>query len=113
MDAPAGVSSGTSEEAVMHDEDQKFDRKNDASGEQILHALRERAKELNCLYAVDEILSRHGQPIADVLRSVAEALPAGWQYTDICRARVVLVNGAYSSWNINRDRVVASPSVQR
>jgi hypothetical protein len=59
----------------------------------ILAALQERAKELNCLYAVDEILSRRGASTDDVAHQIIDAIPPGWQYPGICRARLTL-NGA-------------------
>ncbi len=49
----------------------------------ILNALQERAKELQCLYRVDEILEQGGRE-PDVLRAILGALPAGWQYPEIC-----------------------------
>ncbi len=58
--------------------------------EEILKALRERAKELNCLYRIDEILHDTTRPVDDLLQAVAEALPAGWQYPGHCVARVTL-----------------------
>jgi hypothetical protein len=56
-----------------------------------LAALQERAKELSCIYRVDEILASPGEPGA-LLAQVAAAIPAGWQYPQICRAHVS-VNG--------------------
>jgi hypothetical protein len=53
-------------------------------------ALRERAKELSCFYRVDEILSRPGALPDDLLSELVEALPRGWQYPEICHARVHL-----------------------
>jgi hypothetical protein len=55
----------------------------------VLHALQERAKELSCLYNVDELLARPG-PLEEVLRQVVAALPAGWQHPAVCQARIVL-----------------------
>ena len=45
----------------------------------ILRALNERAKELNTLYRVEEILRSPERPLHDLLYSVVQALPAGWQ----------------------------------
>ena len=67
------------------------------SRKQILAALQERAKELNCLYAVDEILSEPDQDIENIIRAIAEALPAGWQYPEICRARVAALGKVYQA----------------
>ena len=59
----------------------------------IMQALRERAKELNCLYKVDELLnSGPERSFEDVLRGIVEILPHGWQYSDICIARIILDN---------------------
>ncbi len=48
--------------------------------DRILHDLQERAKELNCLYRVDELLGREEASLDDVLGEVIRTLPAGWQY---------------------------------
>ena len=52
--------------------------------------IQKRAKELNCLYRVDELLGRHERPLDETLRSIAEALPDGWQFPEICRGEVFL-----------------------
>jgi len=58
--------------------------------DEVLRALQERAKELNCLYRIDEILRDSGRPVEEMLRAVADALPMGWQYPSECVAHVVL-----------------------
>ncbi len=61
----------------------------------VLHDLQERAKELACLYQVDEILSRPGISPDEAVREILSALPAGWQYPDACVARVTLGRRVY------------------
>jgi hypothetical protein len=51
-------------------------------------ALRERAKELNCLYAIEELFSRPGLALPQLMEGVARAIPAGWQFPEVCEARV-------------------------
>lgn len=51
-------------------------------------ALAERAKELNCLYAVDSILANRGQSPETVFRRVVEEIPAGWQRPKSTGARI-------------------------
>ncbi|MHC5008556.1 MAG: hypothetical protein ACYTGF_14490, partial [Planctomycetota bacterium] len=58
----------------------------EGSIENILQSLQERAKELNCLYRVDEILSQSDVPVDDAYQKLIEALPPGWQYPDVCQA---------------------------
>jgi hypothetical protein len=55
-----------------------------------LTALRERAKELSCLYRADEILSCDERPLGETLQALVEALPSGFQFSGACAARVLL-----------------------
>jgi hypothetical protein len=52
--------------------------------------LSERAKELKCLYTIEELLNKPDTDLADICRGVIEAIPPGWQYPDVCVARIVL-----------------------
>lgn len=54
----------------------------------MLHALQERAKELNCLYQVGELLSQSDQPLDEIFRRIIKILPPGWQYPHDCQARI-------------------------
>jgi len=63
----------------------------------ILSSLKERAKELNCLYQVDEALADLNRPLHEVMRAVAESLPAGWQFPDVCCARLRVHDGVSTS----------------
>ncbi len=56
----------------------------------VLHALQERAKELACLYRVDEILARRGISNDEAMQAVLSALPPGWQFPAACLARATL-----------------------
>jgi len=53
-------------------------------------ALRERVKELTCLYGIAQIAARPGASLEEVLQGVVELLPPAWQYSDIAAARIVL-----------------------
>ena len=65
----------------MQDQDEPLDP--------LMTALRERAKELNCLYEVEELFNRPGITLTEVMEGIACAIPAGWQYPAICEARIV------------------------
>lgn len=64
--------------------------------EKIIATLRERAKELHCLYEVHELLTRSDMSVQDVCSELLSILPAGWQYPDRCFARVTLDNVVYA-----------------
>jgi hypothetical protein len=54
----------------------------------ILRSLHERAKELNCLYRVEEIINDETRTLDEVFRGVVDAIPPGWQFPDVCSARI-------------------------
>jgi hypothetical protein len=68
---------------------------NDDSLDGQLRDLRERAKELECLYRVDELLGRAELDLGRALERLLDAIPAGWQYPEICAVEIVLEDGAY------------------
>ncbi len=55
----------------------------------ILRELQERAKELNCLYKVDELLNRPDLSLEEIFRAMIAVLPPGWQYPHDCQARII------------------------
>jgi hypothetical protein len=55
----------------------------------MLHALQERAKELNCLYRVGELLNQTDLSLEQIFRGIIGVLPSGWQYPEACQARIV------------------------
>jgi len=57
--------------------------------DRVLSALHERAKELNCLYEVEEILNRSELPLEKVFMGVVKALVPGMQHEDVCEAEIV------------------------
>lgn len=58
------------------------------TGDQFLVAFRERAKELSCLYTVEELFERPGITLPGIIRGIVEAIPGGWKYPEVCRASV-------------------------
>ncbi len=63
----------------------------------LLSALRERIKELNCLYGISQLSERHGDSIEDLLQEVVKFLPFSWHYPEITRVRIVFEGKTYKS----------------
>jgi pyruvate,water dikinase len=55
-----------------------------------LRALQERAKELDCLYNVDDLLKQADQSLAEACRGIVDVLPQGWQHPHLCEARITI-----------------------
>ncbi len=54
----------------------------------LINQLQERAKELNCLYEIQELLDDKSKSTREILEGVIRVIPAGWQYPDICIVRI-------------------------
>lgn len=60
-------------------------------------ALRERIKELNCLYGVAQLAESVFDSIDEFLRRVVHIMPPAWQYPEITCARVVFKGKTYKT----------------
>ncbi|HRW79313.1 MAG TPA: ATP-binding protein [Desulfomonilia bacterium] len=69
--------------------------------EEITHALRERVKELNCLYSISSIFEKHGLDLEGILLRTVEVIPDAWQYPEVTCCRISL-----------GDRMVESPDFE-
>ena len=60
------------------------------TADNLLDALQERAKELTCIYRVNEVCNTPQSSLDEIFRSVVQILPLGWQYPETCFARVTV-----------------------
>jgi two-component system NtrC family sensor kinase len=58
-------------------------------------ALRERVKELTCLYGIAQTVERYGASIDEILNRTVNLLPPAWQYPQITQARILLNEKQY------------------
>jgi len=86
----------------------------------LIHELKERAKELNCLYQVQELLNVPEISIDKICQGMVEVLPPGWQYPDVCQAEIRFGNKIYrtssfqdSAWKQSAEIVVHDEIVGR
>ena len=71
------------------------DRESTESCARIEWALRERVKELTCLYGIAQVVERTGEDLGAALEGIVALLPPAWQYPEITEARIALDE---SSW---------------
>lgn len=81
--------------------------------EQIIDELKERAKELNCLYSVQEILNKADKPCGKSIQSIVDIIPTGFQYPEISSASISCHIGSFyskgfneSQWKIKADIII-------
>jgi len=56
----------------------------------LIRYLQEREKELACLYRVEEVVNTPDATLEDVCRTAIDVIPAGWQYPEVCVARITV-----------------------
>lgn len=66
-------------------------------------ALRERVKELTCLFGIAKISARPDIALDEILQGTVEFLPPGWLYPDIASARITLGEHSYSTRGFRED----------
>ena len=77
------------------------------------HDLRERGKELQCLYGIAQVVETPGISLGAILEQSVSLLPPAWQYPELAHARIVLEDTVYTSpgfqegsWQQTADLVV-------
>ncbi|MEE8577373.1 MAG: pyruvate, phosphate dikinase, partial [candidate division Zixibacteria bacterium] len=82
------------------------------SVDKLLDSLQERAKELNCLYRIEELLNKRDAEVADVCIGIIETIPPGWRYPDICEARIALEDTSFQSPEFKETPWVQSADIE-
>jgi signal transduction histidine kinase len=59
--------------------------------------LRERVKELTCLYGIAKIVEQESLTIRDILQKIVMLLPPAWLYPEIASARIILDDQTYAT----------------
>jgi DNA-binding CsgD family transcriptional regulator len=62
-------------------------------------ALRERIKELNCLYGISKLAERNLYSLDELLQELVNFLPYSWQYPEVTAARILFKGKTYESDN--------------
>ena len=63
------------------------------------HALGERVKELNCLYAISSLVEKHGISLEKILRGIVDIIPPAWQYPEITGAKLTVNTHSFATAN--------------
>ena len=68
--------------------------------------LMERAKELECMYAVDGVLQNRRLALPDIMRELVENIPIGFSSPEVCRARIFLQGEIYAKPDFQRTELL-------
>lgn len=67
-------------------------------------ALRERVKELTCLYGISQIAGQFGISLEEILQRIVELIPLAWQYPEIAFARIIVDGTSYTTQGFRDSR---------
>jgi predicted nucleotidyltransferase len=86
---------------------------NNESLGKLIKDLRERAKEIKCIYQVQEVLNDHKLSIEDICHKILNIMPPGFQYPDVCKLKIIISGKQHSEhgfketkWFIASDIIV-------
>lgn len=63
------------------------------------HALRERVKELDCLFGISALVEKPGISLEEILQGTADLIPPAWQYPEVTAAHITLDGRTFSTDN--------------
>jgi len=88
--------------------------------ENLLRDLQERAKELNCLYMVEEVLNDTRDDLDAMFKGLLHVIPDGWQYPEYCQVKLEYQNNTWHTpgytdtpWQQVADIVVQDKGIGR
>ncbi len=81
--------------SIIHDTSERRDteaalRRQQESLRRLTHDLKERVKELKCLYDISKLVEKSDTSMADILARTVRLIPPAWQYPEITGARIEL-----------------------
>lgn len=74
-------------------------KQNSSSNHDSVYELRERVKELSCLYRITDLANRPGLEISDILQQAVDIIPEAMQYPDTACSGIRILNKHYVSVN--------------
>ncbi len=78
----------------------------------LFHALGERVKELNCLYAIAKIAAAPDVSLGELCQETVEIIPPSWQYPEITCARILIHDQVYKTTNFKKTQWVQTADIR-
>ncbi|MBN2373165.1 PAS domain S-box protein, partial [bacterium] len=61
-----------------------------------------RVKELNCLYAISNIVAKSGISLEEIIQGIVDIIPSSWQYPDMTCVRVIIEDREWRTKNFRK-----------
>lgn len=79
--------------------------------EELTYDLKERVKELNCLYSVSSTVEKQDITLEEILQGTLSIIPNAWQYPEITCSRIVLEHETYQTENFRETQWCQSKQI--
>jgi PAS domain S-box-containing protein len=83
------------------DLEEERDRTNEVI-KQAVYDLRERNKELNCLFSISSLVDEQDNSLEEILQGTVDLLPTAWQYPEIACARIIFEGIEFKTSNFEK-----------
>jgi hypothetical protein len=77
----------------------------------LVFELHERAKELNCLYTIEDSLNRSDISMRQAFHTVINAIPPGWHYPNVCKAKLAYGEIVYQTSDFKETKWVIKSEI--
>jgi len=74
-------------------------------------ALRERIKELTCLYGIAQLSARTAISLEELLQGIVELIPPAWLYPEVASARIILDECHYTTPGFQEKRLMQTTEI--
>jgi len=79
-------------------------RRMETSLVQQAHELKERIKEINCLYGISRLVEKNQNPLEDIYQGIVSLIPYSWQYPEITSAQILIHGKAFHTEEFKKTR---------
>ena len=78
---------------------------------EIVNDLDERAKELRCLYKVENILNNNELKVEELFLALINVIPSGWQYPHLCQVKIIIRDMTIKSENYEESKIIITKNI--
>lgn len=87
-------------------------KKTEEEKERYSYNLRERVKELRCIYEFSKLVAKRNITLKEIIKGLVSILPSGWQYPDIACARIIFEKEKFKTDNFKASRWKQSADIK-
>ena len=76
------------------------------------HNLKERIKEINCLYGISKLIEKPLKSVDEIIQKTLDLIPPAWQFPNLTCARIIFNNTEFKTYNFKETKWKLSASTE-